>query len=144
MQQKFIIIPLGGLGNRFKKENYKKPKALITINNKCIIYWLLDNIKISSNYTVLIPYNEKEYESFDLETKLQTRYPNIKFRFFPLKNNTRGAVETISICLQKFSIEMTIYPILGPDQALKERDGPVICIDSDNFYLQNIINYKDK
>ena len=139
MQQKYIIIPLGGLGNRFKKENYKNPKALITINNKCIIYWLLDNIKISNNYTVLIPYNEKEYESFDLETKLQTRYPNIKFKFFPLKNNTRGAVETISICLQKFSMEMTIYPILGPVQALKERDGPVICIDSDNFYLQNII-----
>ena len=62
MQQKFIIIPLGGIGNRFKKENYKNPKALIKINNKCIIYWLLDNIKISNDYTVLIPYNEKEYK----------------------------------------------------------------------------------
>jgi HAD superfamily hydrolase (TIGR01509 family) len=139
MKQKFIIIPLGGLGNRYKKENYINPKALITTNNKCIIYWLLDNIKISNNYTILIPYNEKEYESLDLETKLQTRYPNIKFKFFPLKNNTRGAVETISICLQKFSMEKIIYPILGPSKALEEQDGPVICIDSDNFYLQNII-----
>ena len=135
----YIIIPLGGLGNRFKKENYKNPKAFININNKYIIYWLLDNIKISNNYTVLIPYNEKEYEGFDLETKLQTRYPNINFKFFPLKNNTRGAVETISICLRKFSTEMTINPILGPDKALEQQDGPVICIDSDNFYLQNII-----
>ena len=139
MVTKYIIIPLGGLGNRFKKKNYKNPKALITINNKCIIYWLLDNIKISNNCTVLIPYNEKEYKDFDLEIKLQTRYPNIKFKFFALKNNTRGAVETISICLQKFSMEMTIYPILGPNKALEEQDGPVICIDSDNFYLQNII-----
>ncbi len=138
MTKKYIIIPLGGLGNRFKKK-YKNPKALICANNKCIIYWLLDNIKISNNYTVLIPYNEKEYESFDLENKLKNRYPNIKFKFFPLKKNTRGAVETINICLHKFSMEMIIYPILGPVQALKERDGPVICIDSDNFYLQNII-----
>ena len=30
----YIIIPLGGLGNRFKKENYKNPKAFININNK--------------------------------------------------------------------------------------------------------------
>ena len=139
MKGKFIIIPLGGLGNRFKKENYKNPKALITTNNKCIIYWLLDNIKISNNYTILIPYNEKEYDSLDLETKLQTRYPSFNFKFFPIKNNTRGAVETISICLQKFSMEKIIYPILDQNKALEEQDGPVICIDSDNFYLQNII-----
>ena len=63
---KYIIIPIGGIGNRFKKENYKNPKALITINNKCVIYWLLDNIKISNNYTVWIPYNEKEYKSYEI------------------------------------------------------------------------------
>ena len=136
---KYIIIPMGGSGNRFKKENYRNPKALITVNNKCIIYWLLDNIKISNNYTILIPYNEKEYKNYDLEIKLQTRYPDIKFKFFPLKNNTRGAVETISICLQKFLIEKKNYPILDSNKTLEEQDGPVICIDSDNFYLQNII-----
>jgi len=139
LAKKYIIIPLGGLGNRFKKENYKNPKALISVHDKCIIYWLLDNMKISNNYTVLIPYNNREYEKFDLENKLQTRYPNIKFKFFSIEKNTRGAVETINICLQNFSMEMSIYPILGPPKALEEKDGPVICIDSDNFYLQNII-----
>ena len=104
--KKYIIIPLGGLGKRFKKEGYKNPKALITVNDKCIIYWLLDNIKIYNNI-ILIPYNEKEYDSFDLETKLQIviLISNLNFSS---KNNTRGAVETINICIQNFSVELLV------------------------------------
>ena len=139
MAQVYIIIPLGGLGKRFKQENYKNPKALISVNDKCIIYWLLDNLYISNNCTVLIPYNKNEYDLFDLEGKIKSRYPKFKMKFFPIEKNTRGAVETINICLHKFSVELSIYPILGPYKALKEQDGPVICIDSDNFYLENII-----
>ena len=50
----FIIIPLGGKGERFKKEKYEKPKALIPIFEKPILYYLLDNldlkmINLSSN-----------------------------------------------------------------------------------------------
>lgn len=137
--KKYILIPLGGTGSRFKKKGFKKPKALISVNEKCIIYWLLDNLQIPNNYIVLIPYNKAEYDSFNLETKLLTRYPTIIFKFFPLNKNTRGAVETINLCLQKFSIDLSIYPILNPYKALKEQDGPIICIDCDNFYLQNII-----
>ena len=40
-----IIIPLGGSGQRFKKE-YSKPKALIPVYGKEIIFWLLDNLKV--------------------------------------------------------------------------------------------------
>ena len=138
-QNKYILIPLGGIGNRFKKDNFKSPKALITVNNKCIIYWLLDNLEIPTNYTILIPYNKAEYELFDLENKIRNRYTKIKFKFYPLEKTTKGAVETINICLQNFSMDLSCYPVLSPHQALKYHDGPILCIDSDNFYLQNII-----
>ena len=39
-----VLIPLGGSGERFKKHNYKKPKALINIFGKPILYYLLDNL----------------------------------------------------------------------------------------------------
>ena len=42
----FIIIPLGGKGERFKKEKYEKPKALIPIFEKPILYYLLDNLDL--------------------------------------------------------------------------------------------------
>ena len=40
---KYLIIPFRWHRKRFKKENYKNPKALISLTKKCIIYWLLDN-----------------------------------------------------------------------------------------------------
>ena len=36
-----VLVPLGGIGNRFKKENYKKPKALIDIYRET--YFVLFN-----------------------------------------------------------------------------------------------------
>ena len=42
-----IIIPLGGIGKRFKDNNYKLPKPLINVMGKPILYWLLDNLNIS-------------------------------------------------------------------------------------------------
>jgi GTP:adenosylcobinamide-phosphate guanylyltransferase len=35
-----IIIPIGGIGQRFKDNGYKKPKALINIYGKPIISYL--------------------------------------------------------------------------------------------------------
>mgnify|MGYP003332992068 CR=1 FL=1 len=41
-----IIIPLGGIGDRFKKNGYNKPKALIKIFGKPILYYILDNLNL--------------------------------------------------------------------------------------------------
>ena len=49
----------------------------------------------------------------------------INFRFFCLENNTRGAAETINI---------------GINNLNEERDIPVLCLDSDNFYTCDIIS----
>ena len=39
-----ILIPIGGIGSRFKKNGYNNPKALINVLGKPIIFWLLDNL----------------------------------------------------------------------------------------------------
>ena len=49
----YLIIPLGGLGTRFKKFGYKNPKPLVNVFGKPIIFWLLDNLSCDE---VLIPY----------------------------------------------------------------------------------------
>ncbi len=41
-----IIIPLGGVGDRFKKYGYKNPKALIKIFGKPMLYYLLDSLNL--------------------------------------------------------------------------------------------------
>ena len=91
-----IIIPIGGIGQRFKENGYKKPKALINIYGKPIISCLLDKLNTDNIDYILIPYN-KEYKKYRFEDLLIKNYPKINFRFFCLENNTRGAAETINI-----------------------------------------------
>jgi capsule biosynthesis phosphatase len=121
-----ILIPIGGIGSRFKKNGYNNPKALINVLGKPIIFWLLDNLILKQDIDfIYIPYN-KEYQNYRLEDLLKKNYPHIKFKFFMLSENTRGAAETINIALKdlcKYSIE----------------DQPILCLDSDNFYIEDIL-----
>ena len=119
-----IIIPIGGIGQRFKENGYKTPKALINIYGKPIISYLLDNLNTDNIDYIFIPYN-KEYKNYRFEDLLIKNYPKINFRFFCLENNTRGAAETINI---------------GINNINEERDIPVLCLDSDNFYTCDIIS----
>ena len=118
-----IIIPLGGTGEKFKENGYKRPKALIKIFGKPILYYLLDNLNISTIQFVCIPYN-KEYEKYNFEKQLIYDYPHINFKFIQLIKTTEGAAETIHIALNTFSCI----------------DCPVLCLDGDNFYTTDIIS----
>ena len=95
-----ILIQLGGIGDRFKVNGYDKPKSLIDVNNKPILFHLIANLTLTASDIdfVYIPYN-KEYANYNFETLVKTRYPSIQFHFFKLLENTRGAVETINISL---------------------------------------------
>lgn len=119
-----ILIPIGGIGQRFKDNGYKKPKALINIFGKSILSYLLDNLNLEKIEYIVIPYN-KEYQNYNFEETLSKKYPNIIFKFICLENDTRGAAETINIALNKIN---------------EDRDLPVLCLDSDNFYLEDIVS----
>lgn len=122
-----ILIPLGGTGSRFKSNGYRTPKALINIFGKPIIYYLLDNLNTKHVDFVYIPYN-KEYVNFRLEDRLRKDYPDIKFKFYALQQNTEGAAETINIALRNICV----------------CDQPILCLDSDNFYTADIVSLWNK
>ncbi len=117
-----IIIPLGGLGERFKNLGYKKPKPLINVMGKPIICWLFDNLNLNNVISVVIPYN-KELEKYNFESMLKKTYPKINFIFLKLDSQTQGAAESILKAIESINLP----------------DCPVMCIDGDNFYLYDII-----
>lgn len=121
--RQIILVPLGGVGNRFKKNNYQHPKALINIFGKPLIYYLLQNLDICSETLVYIPYNH-EYYKFRFEDHLKKMFPTINFKFLHLISDTQGAAETINIALQQLDLN---------------DDLPILCLDADNFYTENII-----
>lgn len=120
-----ILIPIGGTGSRFKEAGFSKPKPLINAMGKEIICWLIDNLDHSLMDTILIPYNIELFQ-YNFENWLENKYPELSFIFLKLTNNTGGAVETIKYGLDYLT-------------TLNYDDEPVLCIDSDNFYLENVI-----
>lgn len=118
-----VLIPLGGLGLRFKNNGYQKPKALIKLYGKNILRHLIDNLNLSEVKYVYISYNI-EYAKYRFEEYLTKTYPNISFKFLKLDKLTEGAAETIHISLKHIE---------------NDCDDSILCLDGDNFYTTDII-----
>lgn len=119
-----IIIPMGGLGERFKQNGYALPKGLIKVFGRPILYYLLDSLKGNRSIEcIYIPYN-KEYASYRFEDVLKKDYPTLPFKFLKLVNNTGGAAETLNIALRELTCP----------------DTPILSLDGDNFYTTDILS----
>ena len=54
-----IIIPLGELGENFKKDGYFTPKPLINIFGKPMIFFVIDNLSINNDDNLIIIYDKQ-------------------------------------------------------------------------------------
>ena len=125
---KNIIIPLGGLGNRFHEAYYNLPKPLVKVYGKSIIEWVIDSIDINNINHIIIPYHKKLL-NYNFESYLKKTYPNHNFFLYCINQNTKGAAETIYHVLleyQNYYKDFLKYPIIS--------------LDGDNFYTCDIIN----
>lgn len=118
-----IIIPLGGKGERFQKNGFTSPKPLIKIFDKEMIFYVLDNLKLSIDDKVFIIYYNLNSDIF--ENVLKTKYPNIFF--IELKEQTKGAAETIYKGLQHI-IHVTNHK-------------KTMLFDCDTFYTEDVISF---
>jgi capsule biosynthesis phosphatase len=118
-----IIIPLGGIGERFVKENYTEPKPLIKIFGKSMIFHVIDNLKLYPNDNLIIIYN-KELNKFNFNKILKTKYPNVLL--IELNKQTEGAAETVLIGLNSIDEKML--------------NNKNILLDCDTFYKTDILS----
>ena len=72
-----ILIPLGGLGKRFRDNGYKSPKALINIFGVPIINHLITNLN-TKNIDMIYISHSKEYTNFRLSDRLIKHYKKLK------------------------------------------------------------------
>ena len=124
-----ILIPLGGLGKRFRDNGYKSPKALINIFGVPVINHLITNLN-TKNIDMLYISHSKEYSNFRLSDRLTKQYKNINFKFLELETQTEGAAETINIALKNLN--------------KKQLQMPILCLDCDNFYTTDIVSLWNK
>ena len=119
-----IIIPLGGKGERFVKNGYIQPKPLIPIFEKCMIEYVLDNLKISINDKIFIIYNLK-LDDYNFYNIIINKYPYINL--IPI-SDTKGAAETLYVGIQS---------ILNNYNYNKK----CLILDCDTFYTEDIIKF---
>jgi len=116
-----IIIPLGGLGERFKKEGYNEPKPLIKMLGKEMILYVIDTLKLDQNDTIHIIYNPDLDKHGFCDILMRTR---LRINFIKLHKQTEGAVESILIGLNTFN-----------DVDLNKK---CMLLDCDTFYVKDI------
>jgi capsule biosynthesis phosphatase len=114
-----IIIPLGGNGKRFSDNGYTRPKPLIKVLGKEIIFWLLDSLKLQDSDNVYIPYNEY-LDGFQFDEVVNSSYPNVKLTSLP---PTNGPSETIKLCINHFNIK-----------------GKIVLLDGDTWYVEDVLS----
>lgn len=92
-----IIIPMGGRGERFKKEGYNCPKGLIEVCGKPMIMSVIDELELSDEDRLYVGVFDVDYK--DLGEKLRERYPGKYIEVVKLSYQTRGALETLMCVL---------------------------------------------
>ena len=118
-----VMVPLGGIGSRFQKEGYTRPKPFVSVLGKPMILWVLDSLKLGPNDSLVIVYNPGWMSPKYWEAVVAS-YP--KVHLVTLPGPTRGAAETVLIGLR------------GMPKAL--RTQPVMLVDGDAFYEEDIVS----
>ena len=120
-----IIVPIGGTGKRFYDENYLLPKPLIKSLGKSIIFWNIENINSSEEDVIYIVYR-KEFDLFNFKDLINNKFRDKTIKFIRIENDTRGAAETVLYALN--------------DMSGSELDQTTLILDSDNFYVDDVVS----
>lgn len=142
IMDRFVIIPLGGCGARFREADITMPKALIEVRGKPILFWLIDSLlehegeAVASLRGICVPYH-REYDavvgsSNGFADLLHRRYSGVVSVFaFPLEQDTCGAAETVLSGLEHIrtcALSSETLPTFA-----------TLCVDADNFYTSGDI-----
>lgn len=116
-----ILIPMAGLGSRFAKEGYKKPKPFIDVLGKPMIVRVLENLAYeNANYILIAQKGHLEQEK-ELVKQIQKDF-NVKF--IAIEKLTQGTACT-ALYARKFI----------------NNDAPLLIANSDQIIDMNIADF---
>lgn len=123
-----VIIPLCGLGERFKKDGYTAPKPLIRVFGKQMIFHVLDNLKLdAARGDQLYIIYRTDLDKHDFRNVVRARYPAT--HFIPVDRQTKGAAETLWLGLSASSV-----------LSAEDLQRPTVVADADTYYTVDILD----
>ncbi len=112
MKQINIVIPMAGLGSRFAKDGYKKPKPFIDVNGKPMIVRVLENLSYPNANYILIARKEHLEKEKELVQQIEQNYNGT---FIGIDKLTEGTVCTILYARKYINSELPLL-IANSDQ----------------------------
>lgn len=86
-----ILIPMAGIGKRFKEANFNTLKPLVLVDNESILEKSIKNLPTSKNKYIIL--NKNVFEKKKILRKILSKN---KFKNFLIKNKTLGQADTIN------------------------------------------------
>jgi capsule biosynthesis phosphatase len=111
----YLIIPLGSIGENFRRSGYSLPKPLIRVLGRPMIFWVLASMDLQDFQTIFIPYHP-DLSRFRFEDLLRKEFPSAPFKFVQVSSTSKSVLETMLMVLDN------IDPV------------PILCVDGDCFY----------
>lgn len=107
-----ILIPMAGLGSRFAKAGYKKPKPFIDVSGKPMIVRVLENLKYPDAKYILVAQWEHLQKEKELVEKIEHEFNAV---FVPIEKLSEGTACTV-LYARKFINNSTPLLIANSDQ----------------------------
>lgn len=139
-----ILMPMGGLGQRFRDEGYDKPKPLIDVQGQAMFKLALASFDAyQGDKKHLFVVRQDAEEQYGLATDIKALQPDAKIAL--LHDNTRGAVETCLLAREYINPALPLiimdcdFSFTSPDYFAKvsdmvqhgRLDGVLLSFDSD-------------
>ncbi|EHP2145213.1 glycosyltransferase family 2 protein [Campylobacter jejuni] len=107
-----IVIPMAGLGSRFAKAGFDKPKPFIDVLDKPMIVRVLENLKYKDARYILIARKEHLTKEKKLVDEIKN---NFNVKFIPIDKLTEGTACTVLYARKYINNDMPLM-IANSDQ----------------------------
>ena len=131
---------MAGLGSRFAKDGYEKPKPFIDVNGKPMIVRVLENLAYPNANYILIARKEHLEQEKELVKKIEKNY---QVTFIGIDKLTEGTVCTVLYARKYINSEAPLL-IANSDQII---DGTIFNFVNDCFERNldgSILTFRDK
>jgi len=135
-----IVIPMAGLGSRFAKEGYEKPKPFIDVNGKPMIVRVLENLAYPNANYFLIARKEHLKQEKELVTQIEKEY---KVTFIGIDKLTEGTACTVLYSRKYINAEVPLL-IANSDQIIQGSIQDYINDCLERNLDGSILTFKDK
>ncbi len=139
-----ILIPMAGMGSRFKKEGFNNPKPLIDVcingKQKPMIQTVMENIGIIGAHYIFIVLKE-HYDMYNLETILKILSPGCSI--IVSNKITEGAASTALLAKELINLDTPLL-IANSDQYIEWNRFKTLFEIISNDYDAAILTFIDK